>query len=334
MNMDECISMRICCSLPEKENNGSKDKKVLLCECKRHTTCHVASACYAVGGYPIQSWWGVPHPIMVGGGYPIQSWWGVLKVPPTHPDLARGYPRYPPPHHPDLGWGTHHHPDLRLGTPPPSKPGMGYPPHHQTWDGVPLTIRPGMRYPPPPPDQGWSTPPSPMVNRQTFPSINITFPRTTYTGGKNLKIVEKVMNFPFETMEIIKITDDRVWRSNYCLLVNKLKLIVSSEWLSLNSTIQWIMTKSKNGLVAIDSAYLETITSLVAVIRSFTLPLNVLNRYQTRNSNGNFFLLPHWGSYIIGRYVVSLVNILLPDLNELSQSYSGKKYHEGYLHLI
>ena len=24
-----------------------------------------------------------------------------------------------------------------------------------------------------------------MVNRQTFPSINITFPRTTYAGGKN-----------------------------------------------------------------------------------------------------------------------------------------------------
>ena len=35
-------------------------------------------------------------------------------------------------------------------------------------------------YPPPPPGPG--TPP-PKVNRQIFPSINITFPRTTYAGG-------------------------------------------------------------------------------------------------------------------------------------------------------
>ena len=43
------------------------------------------------------------------------------------------------------------HPDLVGGYPP--EPEMGYPPRN--------------------------------VNRQTFPSINITFPRTTYAGGKN-----------------------------------------------------------------------------------------------------------------------------------------------------
>ena len=50
------------------------NKKVLLRERKRHTTRRVASDPYAGdgGGYPIQSWWGVPHPVMVGG-YPIQS---------------------------------------------------------------------------------------------------------------------------------------------------------------------------------------------------------------------------------------------------------------------
>ena len=128
------------------------------------------------GGYPIQSWWGgnpsshsaggVPHPVMVGG---------TPGTPPHHPDLAGGgylgYPPpswpgmgYPSPHHPDLGWGTPpHHPDLGWGTPPTP---------FQTWDGVP-----------PYPALRWGTPP-PMVNRQTFPSINITFPRTTYAGGK------------------------------------------------------------------------------------------------------------------------------------------------------
>ena len=69
------------------------------------------------GGYPIQSWWGVPHPVMVGGTL------GIL-------------------HHPDLEWGT-----------PPSRPRIGYPPDLgqgtvQTWDGVPPWPRTG--YPPRP----------------------------------------------------------------------------------------------------------------------------------------------------------------------------------------
>ena len=62
--------------------------------------------------------------------------------------------------------------------------------------GTPLP-GPGMGYPPPPYlDLGWGTPlprpemgypPHPKVNRQTFPSINITFPRTTYAGGNYTK---------------------------------------------------------------------------------------------------------------------------------------------------
>ena len=99
------------------------------------------------GGYPIQSWWGVPQPVMVGGtpsshggGTPSSHGGeGVPQVPPHHPDLAGGeYPRYPlhhpdlarggTPQDPDLGWGTPHHPDLGWGTPLPII---------QTWDGVP-----------------------------------------------------------------------------------------------------------------------------------------------------------------------------------------------------
>ena len=64
----------------------------------------------------------------------------------------------------------------------------GYPPD-QTWDGVP---------PSPQPDLGWGTPlppatrpemgyPPAIVIRQTFPSINITFPRTMYEAGNNAK---------------------------------------------------------------------------------------------------------------------------------------------------
>ena len=76
----------------------------------------------------------------------------------------------PPPS--NLGWST-----------PSHQTWDGVPPIHQTWDGVPPTIRPGMGYPlPSRPGTGY---PPPMVNRQTFPSINITFPLTTYAGGKD-----------------------------------------------------------------------------------------------------------------------------------------------------
>ena len=154
------------------------------------------------GGFPIQSWWGGGGftPSSHGGGYlPIQTWPGVPWVPPTiqtrdgvpptiqtwdgvsphHPDLGWGIP---PPHHPDLGWGTLLPSRSGMGYPPVIRPGMGYPPPPS---------RPGTGYPaPPPPIQTWDgvPPPPPMVNRQTFPSINITFPRTTFAGGnKNVK---------------------------------------------------------------------------------------------------------------------------------------------------
>ena len=94
----------------------------------------------------------VPHPVMVGGA----------GTPSSHGQ--RGTPGTPPT---IQTWD---------GVPPPTiRPGMGYP----------RTIRPGMGYPPHNPDLGQGTPPPSMVNRQTFPSI--TFPRTTYAGGKNCK---------------------------------------------------------------------------------------------------------------------------------------------------
>ena len=120
--------------------------------------------------------------VVAGGGTPSSHGGGV--PPPSRPGQG-GYPVTP--HHPDLGWGN----------PPPSRPGMGYPhPTIQTWDGYPLPSRPGMGYSPtiqtwdgvpPPTIQTWDgvPPPPPMVNRQTFPRINITFLRTTYAGGKN-----------------------------------------------------------------------------------------------------------------------------------------------------
>ena len=87
-------------------------------------------------------------------GYPPQTWDWVPPPPQT-------WDQVPPP---DLDLGPP--PDLRPGTPPyldlgPPVPGPGTPPHL---------------------DLG---PPLPKVNRQTFPSINITFPRTMYAGGKN-----------------------------------------------------------------------------------------------------------------------------------------------------
>ena len=189
-------------SMPQNHicTKQSRNKKVLLRERKRHTARCVASARYAalsngegvtpasyggggtptshggvshsvivVGrGYPIPSWWGEPHQVM--GGIPSShgcggTWDGV----PLHPDLWWGTPlpqtwnRSPPDlgqrtPHPDLGWGTPPHQDLGQCTPPHPDLGWGTPLPTQTLDGV----------------------------FETFPSINITFPRTTCAGGKNL----------------------------------------------------------------------------------------------------------------------------------------------------
>ena len=102
-----------------------------------------------MGGYPIQSWWGTPSS-HGGEGYPIQSWWGGVP----HPDLARGYPRYPPTIQTWLGV-TQVPPTIQTwpGYPPPSRSGQGTP-HHpdmagippptiKTWPGYPLPSRPG-----------------------------------------------------------------------------------------------------------------------------------------------------------------------------------------------
>ena len=128
------------------------------------------------GGYPIPGLggrvphprsWGVPclrsrrYPIPGLGGFPIPGLGGtpsqgqgstLSQVQGGYPTLTwmgRGVP------HPDLGFGT-----------PPARPGMGYPlpPDLRSWDGV--------------------SPPT-SVDRYTDWCQNITFPRTTYAGGKN-----------------------------------------------------------------------------------------------------------------------------------------------------
>ena len=174
------------------------NKKILLRERKRHTARRVASARYAAlfnggGGLPhpvLDGWRGVPYPVLDGGGVtPSSPGWGEGGTP-SRPGQGVGVP------HPVLVQGGTPHPELEWGTPcqldgipppqsrpgmeyHPSRPGMGYPPPHQL-DGDPPCL-----------DLGWvNPPPSPMVNRQTFPSINITFPRTMYAGGKNVQISE------------------------------------------------------------------------------------------------------------------------------------------------
>ena len=135
--------------------------------------------------------WGIPLP-KPGMGYPPALRWG------TPPDLRWGTL-------PDLGWGTplprpemgYPHPDLRWGTPLPG-PGMGYPPRPEM--GYPPDLGQGTPYPdlrwgtpqprpemgyPPYPDLRWGTPSPTSVDRHTDSCQNITYPRTSYAGGKN-----------------------------------------------------------------------------------------------------------------------------------------------------
>ena len=115
------------------------------------------------GGVPHPRSGGVPHPR--SGGYPIPGLRGVpcSRSGGVPSPMSGGYPI------PGLG----ETPSQVWGVPCPARPQMGYPPWPDLEWGIPL-----------PPDLRWGTPPA-MVNRQTFPSINITFPRTTYAGGKN-----------------------------------------------------------------------------------------------------------------------------------------------------
>ena len=131
------------------------------------------------GGYPIQSWWGRGTPSSHGGGYPGYT--------PLHPDLA-GVP--PPPSRP--GRGTPPTIKTCLGY-PPTLDLAGVPPYHQdlarvpptpdqTWQGYPPpSSRPGMGYSP--------SPPHTSVDRHTDSCQNITFPRTSYAGGKYQQII-------------------------------------------------------------------------------------------------------------------------------------------------
>ena len=88
-----------------------------------------------------------------------------------------GVPPPPPPSRSQVRMGGRYTPSQvqTEGVPPPG-PGKGYPP-----------CRPGKGVCPPPPMSWMGYPPPPRksvsVNRLTFPSINITFPRTSYASG-------------------------------------------------------------------------------------------------------------------------------------------------------
>ena len=111
-------------------------------------------------GYPPPGpGWGTPawtltySPSRPGMGYlPIQTWLGGTPGTPHHPDLAGGYPGYPPPSTP--GQGYPHHPDLAW-VPPTIQTSPGYPPSRPGW-GTP-TIQTRLGYPPPS-GPGWGTP--------------------------------------------------------------------------------------------------------------------------------------------------------------------------------
>ena len=76
------------------------------------------------------------------------------------------------------------------------------PPPKKIWDlgSPPKNLRPGTpprkseTWDPSPPPKIWDLGPPPKVNRQTFPSINITFPRTTYAGGNKTEVLKRKGN--------------------------------------------------------------------------------------------------------------------------------------------
>ena len=129
-------------TFPHTMYTGGNNKKVLLCECKRHTAHCIASTCCAalsnpdlvMGGYPVPGP-GEPCP-RSKGGTPSQVWGGTPSPPSSRPGQGgiHGTPStwtwdgVPP--YLDLGWGT-----------PLPGPGMGYPPY--------LDLRWGTPSPPP-----------------------------------------------------------------------------------------------------------------------------------------------------------------------------------------
>ena len=147
------------------------NKKVLLSECKRHTTLCIPCACFAdQSPSSVGSQWGIPsslgwervlHPVLDRGTPSNLGFGGTTSSPGVPPvvtlDVGTPHQQDGIPLHLDLGWGT---PISRMGY-PPSRPGMGYPHLELGWgtnhpdlgwgtlhqqDGVP------------PPDLGWFTP--------------------------------------------------------------------------------------------------------------------------------------------------------------------------------
>ena len=134
-----------------------------------------------------------------GGGTPSSPGLGATPGTPHHhhPDLARGYPRYPPPSRP--GWGTPppsrpgrgtpHYPDLAEGYSPPSRPGWGTP-HLQDLAGIPPTIQTWLRYPLPS-TPGWGTPLPPIKVWTDKQTENSTFPHPLDAGGNNKALLRE-----------------------------------------------------------------------------------------------------------------------------------------------
>ena len=121
------------------------NKKVLLCERKRHTASRVASARYAAlcnGG--ARTWgtpsltWGTPPGHGVSPpwhGVPPQTWGTPqpeMGYPLPRPEMGSPLPRPEMEYPPRPGMGYSPYPDLRWGTPLP-RPGTGYPPPLQWW---------------------------------------------------------------------------------------------------------------------------------------------------------------------------------------------------------
>ena len=144
-----------------------------------------------------------PHHPDLARGYTPPSRPDQGEYPPHHQDLARGYPGYPPTIQTWLGypppqeWGTHPNIQTWMGYLPSKEWGtptiqtcLGYPPPPQTWDGVPPNPDMGWDAPPIHPDLQWGTPPT-NVNRQT-PVKTVPSRGTMYAGG-NKPIQEFVM---------------------------------------------------------------------------------------------------------------------------------------------
>ena len=108
--------------------------------------------------------------------------------------------------------------------PPPKKSETGYPPQNLRLGPPqkildlghpPQNLRPG----PPRKSEAWDPlyldldlgPPPSKVNRQTFPSINITFPRTTYAGGKYYSVIQLEAFHRSSLADELLITKSEMW---------------------------------------------------------------------------------------------------------------------------